>query len=111
MNTAVTKYIEEAAEPQAAAMRRLRELIHAAVPGVQEEFKWGRPVFRAKKDLAYFKTTKAYLTLGFFHSQHLHDPKGLLEGTGKGMRHIKIRDAATIDEALIKSWFETAACR
>jgi hypothetical protein len=105
----VTKYIEEAAEPQAAAMRRLRQLIHATVPGIQEEFKWSRPVFRAKKDLAYFKTTQAYLTLGFFQFQQLHDPDGLLEGTGKDMRHIKIRNAEAINEALIISWLKTAA--
>jgi hypothetical protein len=109
MNTAVTKYIEEAAGPQAEAMRRLRQLIHATVPGIQEEFKWGRPVFRAKKDLAYFKTTRAYLTLGFFHTQQLDDPDGLLEGTGKDMRHIKIRNADAINEELIKSWLETLA--
>jgi Domain of unknown function (DU1801) len=32
-----------------------------------------------------------HVNLGFFRGAELDDSNGLLEGTGKGMRHVKIR--------------------
>lgn len=37
-----------------------------------------------------------HVNLGFYRGAHLDDPAKLLEGTGKAMRHVKIR---SIDEA------------
>ncbi len=109
MNAQVTEFINNAPADQKAMMEKLRNIIHQAVPDVTEEFKWGRPVFKKTKDFAYFKSAKAYLTLGFFNYTNLRDDNGLLEGTGKDMRHIKLKNAGNIDEKLMKEWFETAA--
>ncbi len=108
-NPQVTEYIKNAPEQQRELMQSLRKLIHDSVPGVTEEFKWSRPVFRAAKDIAYFKTAKAYLTLGFFDFQKLEDPEGRLEGTGKDMRHIKLKTPADIDENLIRIWLKAVS--
>ena len=40
----------------------------------------------------------AYVNVGFFHGAALDDPAGLLEGTGKRMRHVKAAPGATGDE-------------
>lgn len=37
-----------------------------------------------------------YVNLGFFRGTELADPDGLLEGSGKRLRHIKVR---SLDEA------------
>lgn len=87
-------------------MQRIRALIHQRVPGVREEFKWSRPVFALEKDFAYFKTTKNYLTLGFMNFHKIDDPNGLLEGSGKDMRHIKLKDINEVDDELLNKWFE-----
>jgi hypothetical protein len=34
---------------------------------------------------------RGYVNLGFYQGALLVDPKRLLEGTGKGLRHVKIR--------------------
>jgi hypothetical protein len=86
-NKQVTTYINDAPAEQKEIMTQLRKLLHTSVTGVQEDFKWSRPVFRKNRDLAYLKTAKAYVTLGFFQFEKLNDPDGLLEGTGKDMRH------------------------
>ena len=39
---------------------------------------------------AYLMPQKAHLNLGFFHGAALADPEGLLEGTGKALRHVKL---------------------
>jgi hypothetical protein len=108
MHPHVTDYINTS-DKHRETLEALRQLVHDTVPGVTEEFKWGRPVFRAGKDFAYLKTAKAYVTLGFFQFDKLNDPNGLLEGTGKDMRHIKIKAAQNIDRELLTEWFKAAA--
>ena len=108
MNPQVTEYIENAGK-QKEIMEAIRKLIHETVPGVVEEYKWSRPVFKAQKDFAYLKTAKAYVTLGFFKYDKLSDPNNLLQGTGKDMRHIKLKSTADIDSSLLKEWFAAAS--
>ena len=43
---------------------------------------------------AYISVQKSHLNLGFYHGSSLKDPHRLLEGTGKNLRHLKIRDMA-----------------
>jgi hypothetical protein len=109
MNTQITEYISNSPEDQQQIMDALRKLIHECVPSVTEEFKWSRPVFKAKKDFAYLKTAKAYVTLGFFNFEKLNDKDNKLEGTGKDMRHIKIKALKDIDILMLKDWFRVAA--
>ena len=109
MNPEVTAYINNATAEQKEIMTQIRSLLHTSVTGVQEDFKWSRPVFRKNHDFAYLKTAKAYVTLGFFRFEKLNDPDGLLEGTGKDMRHIKIKKPGDINPSLLHEWFMAAA--
>ncbi len=46
---------------------------------------------------------KAHVNVGFFRGAELPDPNGLLEGTGKFMRHVKLRPEGEVDaSALVK---------
>ena len=38
----------------------------------------------------YVDAFSAHVNVGFFQGAHLADPAGLLEGTGKRMRHVKL---------------------
>lgn len=105
LNEQVSDYINKAPEEQKLIMQELRNLLHETAPLTVEGFKWGRPVFTLKTDFAYLKSSKAYVTLGFFDSHRLPDEKNLLEGTGKDMRHIKIRNVEGIDRKMLKRWF------
>ena len=109
MNKEVTMYIKAAPEDHQHIMEELRSLINKAVPGVKENFKWGRPVFSTVKDFAYLKAAKAYVTLGFFDFSKLEDRDEVLEGTGKDMRHIKIKKLSDIDKPLLTKWFKSFA--
>lgn len=104
MNEQVTNYISEASEEQKKIMEALRIIIHKEVPSVVENFKWSRPVFSTDADFAYFKTSKSYLTFGIFRFEKIKDNKDLLEGTGKDMRHIKIKKMADMKPGIIKTW-------
>ncbi|MBB1285296.1 DUF1801 domain-containing protein [Flavisolibacter sp. BT320] len=107
MNPQVTDYIQNAPEEQKAIMESLRELIYQQVPFVQESFKWSRPVFSINKDIAYFKTAKSYVTFGFMQAEKIKENLHLLEGTGKDMRHIKIKKVSEIDAELLTGWLKS----
>ena len=40
---------------------------------------------------AYVNAFTVHVNVGFFRGAEIADPKGLLEGTGKLMRHVKLR--------------------
>ncbi len=50
----------------------------------------------------YVGAFSAHVNVGFFLGAALDDPAGLLVGTGKRMRHVKIRWGETIDEAALR---------
>lgn len=106
MNEQVTNYINEATDEQKTIMLAVRKLLHECIPNLREEFKWSRPVFGTNKDFAYLKSSKNHVTLGFYNAEKLNDPNNLLEGTGKDMRHIKLKSKADIDTKLLKEWFK-----
>jgi len=41
---------------------------------------------------------KKHVTFGFPFATSLPDPEGLLEGTGKNMRHVKLRTSEDLDK-------------
>ena len=47
----------------------------------------------------YVNAFKAHVNVGFFHGASLPDPAGLLEGSGKYMRHVKLKPAVGRDSA------------
>jgi hypothetical protein len=50
---------------------------------------------------AYVNAFRAHVNVGFFRGAQLPDPSGLLEGTGRFMRHVKIRPGHEIDSAAL----------
>jgi hypothetical protein len=40
---------------------------------------------------AYISVQPSHVNLGFYHGAPLNDPAGLLEGTGRRLRHVKVR--------------------
>jgi hypothetical protein len=57
---------------------------------------------------AYVDTFKAHVNVGFFRGAQITDPKGMLEGSGKFMRHVKIRPGSNIDVKALSSLISAA---
>ena len=58
---------------------------------------------------AYVNAFARHVNVGFFNGTALGDPAALLEGTGRRMRHVKLRPAAPIDARALERLI-TAAC-
>jgi hypothetical protein len=94
--------IRRLAEPWFARMR-------ACGPDVREVMHDGYPTACAgDAAFGYVGAFKAHANVGFFHGASLDDPAGLLEGTGKRMRHVKLRWGQPVDAAALESLIEAA---
>jgi len=56
----------------------------------------------------YVNVFKAHVNVGFFRGAEIADPHGILEGTGKFMRHVKLRPEQDVDAAALIGLIETA---
>ena len=50
---------------------------------------------------AYVDAFTRHVNVGFFEGAELPDPSGLLQGTGKSMRHVKLRPGEDVDAAAL----------
>lgn len=57
---------------------------------------------------AYVNAFTAHVNVGFFQGAVLPDPNGLLEGTGKLMRHVKVRPADDVDRRALEELIHAA---
>lgn len=57
---------------------------------------------------AYVNAFKAHVNVGFFRGAEIADPAGLLEGTGRYMRHVKLRPEREVDAEALERLIETA---
>lgn len=79
-------------------IRALRAFVARTAPSLQESVKWGNGCWLAGvAPVAYVYAAADYVQFGFFRGAALADPKGLLEGDGQYVRHIKVRKPADID--------------
>ena len=98
-NSAVTSYILELEAPKREICEALRAMLHDKFPQLREEFKWSRPVYSSENGgICYIAALKNHINLGFDDGAQIEDPRGLLQGNGKSMRHVKLRVAEDIDE-------------
>jgi hypothetical protein len=56
----------------------------------------------------YVNAFKAHVNVGFFRDAEIADPEHLLEGTGKFMRHVRLRPERDVDAIALTALIETA---
>ena len=78
--------------------RDVRELMHDGHPTACV----GEAAF------AYVNAFKGHVNVGFFRGAELDDPVGLLEGTGKYMRHVKLAPDGVLEAEALVELIETA---
>jgi hypothetical protein len=60
---------------------------------------------------AYIMPMRGYINLGFYQGAVLADPGRLLEGTGKGLRHVKIRSLTEANRPPVRALLAAALVR
>ena len=81
---------------------QVRALVASVTPDADEYLKRGWKVIwygfgpKMPDQFAVVMPTRNHVGLGFAYGSDLPDPKGKLEGTGKRIRHVKVR---SVDDA------------
>ncbi len=57
---------------------------------------------------AYILPHKGWVNLGFYQGANLADPEGLLEGTGRKMRHVKVRSTGAANQPAVRALLKAA---
>jgi len=76
-------------EPVSVLARAVYDLVVEVEPTLHRMKRWGFPGFVENSTIATVCGQSSHVNLQFFYGAHLSNPEGLLEGTGKDLRHIK----------------------
>jgi hypothetical protein len=106
-------------EPDLAAIaRRLRTIIRSVDASTVETVRLGDNAAtygvgpkKMTDGYVYIMPMRGYINLGFYQGAVLADPERLLEGTGKGLRHVKIRSLAQANRSPVRALVATALAR
>jgi len=105
-------YLKDQSSKNQAIIRALRKLVKRVEPDLVESVKWGNGCWLGDNGpVAYVYSDDGFVQFGFFHGAALKDPKGILEGKGKYVRHTKVRRASGFDEKVLASLLKQAARR
>ena len=103
-------YLADQKPRNQAIIRALRRFVKHVAPRLQESVKWGNGCWvKGKVPVAYVYSSPDHVQFGFFRGSALKDPKGLLHGEGKFVRHIKLRKPSDIDARAFAALLRPAA--
>jgi hypothetical protein len=113
VNDPIDAFIDGQAPSVQPVVVRLRELVRATLPDLDEYvdgyggIRYGRG--RGMRDwVFYVPGHKAHANLGFARGSSLPDPDHLIEGTGKNLRHVKLRSVAEVERPGMRRLLEEA---
>ena len=95
--------------------RRQKKLISDVYPEVvevpwpkQKIIGYGVGPKKMSEHFCYIGAYRAHVNLGFYYGAELPDPQGLLEGTGKKLRHIKVKNGEEVGEPALRDILEAS---
>jgi hypothetical protein len=105
----IDEYVAKAGKLQG-VLKGLRALVKRTLAECEEYVNpWKIPSFDSNGTVCGFMTGKEHVTFIFLRGAVLPDPEGLLEGTGKSVRHVKVRTAADVKKPALKKLILEAA--
>ncbi|MBI3570657.1 MAG: DUF1801 domain-containing protein [Gammaproteobacteria bacterium] len=103
------EFLEKTPAEQRVLIRALNAVITKATPTLAVSLKWGNLTYHGKKNVCSIVSHKHHVNLQVWGGARLKDPHGLLTGTGKDMRHIKVTSEADVDPEYIADLVRQAA--
>jgi hypothetical protein len=63
---------------------------------------------KMSEHFCYIGAHREHVNLGFYYGAELPDPEGLLEGTGKKLRHIKVRKIEEVAQPALRQMIKSS---
>jgi hypothetical protein len=102
----ISKRIADLGDWRGKTLARMRKLIHAAEPGIVEEWKWmGTPIWSHDGIVCTGESYKSVVKLTFMKGASLKDPARLFNSSldGNARRAIDIHEGETVDAPAFKA--------
>ncbi len=90
-------------------VRALDALVRKAAPGLVPSLKWGNLTYHHTGNVCALVAHKQYVNLQVWGGATIADPRGLLEGSGKRMRHIKLAPGKAMNHRAVTAIVRAAA--
>jgi hypothetical protein len=115
-NAAIGSYIGRADERLVPIFERLIEIIERAEPRMQAAIKWGQLTFTVDGNWHHWicalkGTRDDYVSFVMHKGAILQDKAGMLSGTGKYSRQVRISSTNDVDEAALTNLIRQAVVR
>jgi hypothetical protein len=108
-DAAVEAWMQRHGGELGAIARRWFEVVRNCGNDVRELLHDGHPTACVgDAAFAYVDAFTAHVHVGFYRGAELADPAGLLEGSGKLMRHVKLRPEGAVDARALTELVEAA---
>jgi hypothetical protein len=105
----IDAWMREHAGELGAIAQRWFEVMRGCGDDVRELLHDGHPTACVEDAaFAYVNAFRAHVNVGFFRGAEIADREGLLEGTGRFMRHVKLRPGREVDATALKNLIEIA---
>ena len=89
-------------------LMKLRGIVFSHNHGIQERVMYGGIMFSLESDFGGLFVRKNHVSFEFGFGVHFKDPDGVLEGTGKLCRHLKLRSLKDIETKNVAYFVEQA---
>jgi len=107
-STAVDEFVSDVSLPLREIVATLRRTVREAGPELREEIVMGIPTYSLQGFVCYIAPYTRHVNLGFHRGAHFPNPPSILEGTGKGLRHVKVRTPEEARSLALRSLVQTA---
>lgn len=108
-NPAVDAWMDARPGELGAIARRWFEVLRGCGDDVRELLHDGHPTACVgDAAFAYVNAFTAHVNVGLFLGAEIADPSGLLQGTGRFMRHVKLRPGCEVEAGALVELIETA---
>lgn len=123
-------YLDDQPPKSRSIIRALRRFVKRVEPGLEESVMWGNGCWvkgnmpkekeskkkgskakapKGRVPVAFVYSAPDHVQFGFVRGSALEDPRGLLEGNGQYVRHVKLRKPSDINEDVFKAFLRQAA--
>jgi hypothetical protein len=84
-----------------AIVRAVRRVMRDLAPNSVEAVSYNMPVWKGRKIICWIASSGDHVNFGFTHGVGFEDRYGLLQGSGKVGRHIKLTSIRDVDKRIL----------
>jgi hypothetical protein len=105
----VDRWLDDHKGPLGVIARRWFETLRRCGDDVRETLHDGQPTACvADAAFAYIDAYTSHVNVGFFQGAALPDPNGLLQGTGRFLRHVQLRPGVAVHAVALAALIDAA---